>query len=150
MSCNHRTTRVVWIFHQVIPNLVLRTVGVMRLAHRAFKVFDHPYQDFAWFVELRIFPRCDQFLLPWSRGIELWLAWPDIWRPRSTRVARYRVLLNTRVSLRSSWAKCSLVTWHMAWLLNMRSREMLRFQMLNEPYVPPSLLLTKCPSCKML
>jgi hypothetical protein len=45
MSRNHQTTRVVLIFHSVIPNLVLRIVGVMRLAHRAFEVFDHPDLD---------------------------------------------------------------------------------------------------------
>jgi hypothetical protein len=41
MSHNHQSTRVVWIFCQVIPNLVIRVVGVMHLAHRAFEVFDH-------------------------------------------------------------------------------------------------------------
>jgi hypothetical protein len=45
MSHNHQTTQVVWIFHRTIPNLVLRTVGVMHLAHRALKVFDHPDLD---------------------------------------------------------------------------------------------------------
>jgi hypothetical protein len=51
MSHNHQTTRVVWIFHRVIPNLVLRNVGIMRLAHRAFKVFDHPDLDLTQFIE---------------------------------------------------------------------------------------------------
>jgi hypothetical protein len=51
MSLNHQTTLVVWIFHRAIPNLMLRTVGVMRLAHRAFKVFDHPDLDLTHFVE---------------------------------------------------------------------------------------------------
>jgi hypothetical protein len=35
----------------MIPNLVLRIVGVMRLAHRAFKLFDHPDLDLTRFVE---------------------------------------------------------------------------------------------------
>jgi hypothetical protein len=38
---------------------VLRTVGVMHLAHRAFKVFGHPDLDLSRFVEQRIFPKCD-------------------------------------------------------------------------------------------
>jgi hypothetical protein len=41
----------------VVPNLVLRTVGVMHLAHRAFKAFVHPALDLALFVTLRVFPR---------------------------------------------------------------------------------------------
>jgi hypothetical protein len=57
MNRNQQITRVVWIFHQTIPSLVLRTVGVMCLAHRAFKVFDHPDLDLIRFVELRIFPK---------------------------------------------------------------------------------------------
>jgi hypothetical protein len=60
MSHNHQTTRLVSIFHRAIPNLVLKTVGVMCLAHRAFKVFDHPDLDLTQFVEPRIFPKCDQ------------------------------------------------------------------------------------------
>jgi hypothetical protein len=36
----------------------------MCLVHRAFKAFDDPNQDLTRFVELRIFPRCDQFLVP--------------------------------------------------------------------------------------
>jgi hypothetical protein len=30
-------------------------VGVMRLAHRAFNVFDHPILGLAYFVEQRVF-----------------------------------------------------------------------------------------------
>jgi hypothetical protein len=56
--------------HQTIPSLVLRTVGIMCLAHRAFKVFDHPDLDLTRFVELRIFPKCDQVLVSWPHGIE--------------------------------------------------------------------------------
>jgi hypothetical protein len=53
---------------------VLRAVGVMCRVHRAFEAFDDPDRDLARFVELRIFPRCDQFFMPWSRGIEPWLS----------------------------------------------------------------------------
>jgi hypothetical protein len=70
MSHNHQTTQEVWIFHWMIPNLVLRTVGVMCLTHRAFKVFDHPNVDLTQFVEQRIFPKCDQVLVSWPCGIE--------------------------------------------------------------------------------
>ncbi len=58
----------------MIPNLVLRTMGVMCLTHRAFKVFDHPDLDFTRFVEQRMFPKCDQVLVPWPHGIEPELA----------------------------------------------------------------------------
>jgi hypothetical protein len=74
MSRNHQTTRVVLIFHSVIPNLVLRIVGVMRLAHRAFEVFDHSDLDLTRFVEQRIFSKCDQVLVSWLRGVEPELA----------------------------------------------------------------------------
>jgi hypothetical protein len=50
MSCNDQTSMVVWIFHQTIPNLVLRTVGILHLAHRAFDVFDHPDLDLNQFL----------------------------------------------------------------------------------------------------
>jgi hypothetical protein len=53
---------------------VLKTVGVMRRVRRAFKAFDDLDQDLAQFIELRIFPRCDQFLVSWPRGIEPGLA----------------------------------------------------------------------------
>jgi hypothetical protein len=65
MSHNHQTTRVVWIFHRAIPNLVVRTVGVMRLAHRGFEVFHHPDLDLTRFIEHRIFSKCDQVLVSW-------------------------------------------------------------------------------------
>jgi hypothetical protein len=74
MSRYHQTTRVVWIFHWVIPNLVVRIVGVMHLAHRAFDVFDHPDLDLTRFVEQRIFPKCDQVLVSWPRDVEPRLA----------------------------------------------------------------------------
>jgi hypothetical protein len=58
----------------VIPNLVLKIVGVMRLVHRAFKVFDHLDLDLTWFIEQMIFHECDQVLVSWSYGIEARLA----------------------------------------------------------------------------
>jgi hypothetical protein len=58
----------------VISNVVLRTVGVMRLAHRTFEVFDHPDLDLTQFVEQRIFSKCDQILVSWPRDIEHRLA----------------------------------------------------------------------------
>jgi hypothetical protein len=38
-------------------------VGVMHQVQRAFKAFDNPDQDLAPFIELRVFPKCDQFLV---------------------------------------------------------------------------------------
>jgi hypothetical protein len=57
-------------FHLVNPSLVLRTVGVMRLAHRAFEVFDHLDLDLTWFVDLRFFLKCNQVLVSWPHGVE--------------------------------------------------------------------------------
>jgi hypothetical protein len=45
----------------------------VRRVHRAFEAFDDSDRNLARFVELKIFPRCDQFLVPWSHGIEPWL-----------------------------------------------------------------------------
>jgi hypothetical protein len=73
MSRNYQSSQAVWIFHRVVPNLVLSTVGVMRRVHRAFEAFDDSDRDLTQFVEQRIFPRCDQFLVSWSRSIEPWL-----------------------------------------------------------------------------
>jgi hypothetical protein len=74
MCRNYQSARAVWIFHRVVPNLVLRTLGIMRRVHKTFEAFDDPNQDLTHFVEQINFPRCDQFLVPWSRGIEPWLA----------------------------------------------------------------------------
>jgi hypothetical protein len=52
---------------------VLRIVSVMHRVHRAFETIDDSDRDLAWFVELRIFPKCDQFLVIWPHGIEPWL-----------------------------------------------------------------------------
>jgi hypothetical protein len=65
----------------LIPNIVLKTVGVMHLAHRVFKVFDLPDLDLTQFVEQRIFPECVQILVSWSRGIETRFASLDNRRP---------------------------------------------------------------------
>jgi hypothetical protein len=69
MSRNHQTTLVVWIFHWVISNIVLRTIVIMRLAHRVFEAFDHPDLDLTRFVEWKILPKCDQVLVSWSCGV---------------------------------------------------------------------------------
>jgi hypothetical protein len=62
------------MFHQTIPSLVLRTMGIMHRVHRAFKAFENLDQDLARFVELSIFPEYDRVLVPWSHGVEPWLA----------------------------------------------------------------------------
>jgi hypothetical protein len=49
---------------------VLKTVSVMHRVHRAFEAFDDPDWDLTRFVVQMIFPKCDQFLVPWSCGIE--------------------------------------------------------------------------------
>jgi hypothetical protein len=72
MSHNNQSARAVWIFHQVVLSLVLKTVSIVHQAHRAFEAFDDPDRNLTRFVEQRIFPRCDQFLVSWSRG-----TWPD-------------------------------------------------------------------------
>jgi hypothetical protein len=43
-------------FYRVVPNLVLKTVGIMCRVHRTFEVFDDSDQDLAQFVELRVSP----------------------------------------------------------------------------------------------
>jgi hypothetical protein len=73
-SHKYQLTLAVWIFHQVVPSLVLKTVGIMRRVHRAFEAFDDLDQDLAQFIELRIFPRCDLFQVSWPRDIEPELA----------------------------------------------------------------------------
>jgi hypothetical protein len=40
---------------RAIPNLVFSIVGVMHLAYRVFKVFDHPDMDLTRFAKQRIF-----------------------------------------------------------------------------------------------
>jgi hypothetical protein len=36
----------------------------------SFKVFDYSNQNLVQFVKQGFFHRCDQFLMPWLRGIE--------------------------------------------------------------------------------
>jgi hypothetical protein len=64
----------VWIFHRMVPSLVLKTVGIMHRVRRAFETFDDSNQDLTQFIEHRVFPRCDQFLVSSLSGIELGLA----------------------------------------------------------------------------
>jgi hypothetical protein len=70
-------------FHRVVPNLVLKTVSIVCWVHRAFEVFDDSDRDLAQFVEPRVFPRCDQFLVSWPCGVEPKLTCPNIQIPWS-------------------------------------------------------------------
>jgi hypothetical protein len=58
-SCIYQPARAVWIFHRVVPSLVLRAVSVVRRVYRAFKAFDDSDRDVSQIVGLRIFPTCD-------------------------------------------------------------------------------------------
>jgi hypothetical protein len=137
-------------FHQEVPNLVPKAVGIVCWAHSAFEDFDNLDQNLAQFVELRVFYSCGQFLVPWPHGIEPKLAWPDNRRPWSSMVVGYQVNSGAQVFLWPRQAKCSLVARCMAWLqLHVKLRN-LRVRMLIESCVPPSLFQTKCPGCKML
>jgi hypothetical protein len=69
-SHKYQPALAVWIFYQVVPSLVLKTVDVMRQIRRTFEAFDDLDQDLAQFIELRIFPRCDQLLVSWPHDIE--------------------------------------------------------------------------------
>jgi hypothetical protein len=70
MSHNRQPTWAIWIFHRVVLSLVLKTVGVMHRVCRSFEAFDDPDRDLAQFMESRVFHRCDQFLMSWSRCVE--------------------------------------------------------------------------------
>jgi hypothetical protein len=70
-SCIYQPAHIVWIFHQVGPCLVLKTLGIMCRVHRTFEAFDDSNRNLAQFVELRGFLKCDQFLVSWLRGIEI-------------------------------------------------------------------------------
>jgi hypothetical protein len=149
MNRKHQPARILWIFHWVVPSLVLRIVGIMRRVHRVFEAFADLDRDLAWFVELSIFPMCDQFLVPWSRGIEPWLIWPDIQRSWSTWVAwvprfsGYSAFSQIMHMLSALWSRDS-------WSDYSCSCEILRFWTLIKICVPPSLLLTKCSDYKMV
>jgi hypothetical protein len=67
----YQAAQVVWIFHHVARSLVLKTMGIVCRVHRAFDTFDDSYRNLAQFVELRVFRRCDQFLVSWPHGMEL-------------------------------------------------------------------------------
>jgi hypothetical protein len=66
----YQLAQAVWIFHQVVSSLMLKIVGIMCQVHRAFEAFDDSDRNLAQFVELRVFLKCDQFLVLWPRGIE--------------------------------------------------------------------------------
>jgi hypothetical protein len=68
------SAQIVWIFNQVVPSLVLKTMRIMCRVRRAFKAFDDSDQNLAQFVELKFFLKCDQFLVSWLCCIELELA----------------------------------------------------------------------------
>jgi hypothetical protein len=57
-------------FHRVVPNLVLKIVGIMCRIRRIFEAFDDSDRDLAQFVKPRVFPRYDQFLMLWPHGVE--------------------------------------------------------------------------------
>jgi hypothetical protein len=38
-------------------------MGIMRRVRRAFEAFYDPDHDLALFIEVRVFPKCDQFLV---------------------------------------------------------------------------------------
>jgi hypothetical protein len=42
MSHKHQPTQGVWIFHRVVPSLVLKTVGIMCRVRRAVEAFEDP------------------------------------------------------------------------------------------------------------
>jgi hypothetical protein len=58
-SHTYQSAQAVWVFHRVVPSLVLKTVSVMRQVRRAFKAFDDLDQNLAQFIKLRGFSRCD-------------------------------------------------------------------------------------------
>jgi hypothetical protein len=57
-------------FHQVVPNLVPKVVGLMCQARSAFEFFDNSDRDLTQFIEIKVFHRCDQFLVQWLRDVE--------------------------------------------------------------------------------
>jgi hypothetical protein len=140
----------IWIFHQVVPSLVLKTVGAICRVHRAFKAFDDPDRNLDQFVKHRTFPRCDHFLMSCPRGIEPRLTWPDIRRPLSTWVAW--VPSHCGYSGFSQITPGLVLFGHTAHGLTTRACGAVRYEfwMLIESCIPPSLFPSKCPGCKML
>jgi hypothetical protein len=49
-SRKYQAALAVWIFHQVVPSLVLKTVCVMHQVHRAFEAFDDSDQNLTQFI----------------------------------------------------------------------------------------------------
>jgi hypothetical protein len=76
----YQPARAVWIFHHLVPSLVLKIVIIMCQVHTTFKAFDDSDRDLALFVERRVFPICDQFLVSCLRGIDPRITRPDIQR----------------------------------------------------------------------
>jgi hypothetical protein len=58
----------------VVPNLVLKTVGIMCQVRRTFEAFDVSDRDLSQFLELSVFSQCDLFLVSWPRDVEPKLA----------------------------------------------------------------------------
>jgi hypothetical protein len=114
-------------FHWVVPNLLFKVVGIMCYVHKKFKVFLQLRSRPCSVCRSKGFSRCDPLGL-----------------------LGYRVPQHTQVCLISRQAKCSLVTWHMAWLLMHAKLCDMRFWTLIESCKPPSLFSTKCSGCKML
>jgi hypothetical protein len=129
---------------------VPKPAGLMCQACSAFEVFDNSDRDLTQFVKIRVFHKCDQFLVPWPRDVDPELTWPGIRWPWSSRVVGYRVPPDTWIFLRSQQIKCPFVSRHMARLLLHAKLCNLRFLTLIESCVPPSLFWTMCPGCKIL
>jgi hypothetical protein len=53
---------------------VLKIVSIMCQVRKAFEAFDNLDQNLAQFVKLRVFLKCDQFLVSWLCGIQPELA----------------------------------------------------------------------------
>jgi hypothetical protein len=43
---------------------MLKSVSVMHQVRRAFEAYDTLDRDLAQFIKIKVFPRCDQFLVP--------------------------------------------------------------------------------------
>jgi hypothetical protein len=91
---------------------VLSTVGIIRLAHKAFKIFKifyYPDLDLTHFVEQRTFLECDQVLMSCPCGVELGSPNRIFEVLDPPRLQGLPSPLVYWVSLRSSWTKYSLV-----------------------------------------
>jgi hypothetical protein len=123
-------------FHQVVPNLVLKIVGIVCQVRRAFEAFDDSDRDLAQFVKLRVFPRHSKTLIRlsclgteslWilrfvtyhSRLSALWLcnSWPDYSCMRSREICGFEhwsshasLLVYFRLSVQAVRC-CSYLAW---------------------------------------